>query len=335
MVYGKPGNYPSVSYYCSARDHSNIYVGTGCNVIVEVRYELWAGGDDDKATARIWFTDNPSDKATFTTPNNNDPQNGKLQLNRYIEDDRSYSLKLQVEWRDYITTMNILVGGIKPSDTCTITTKKYEEPGKPTGCAVIVESGFGDALQGSFHRTAMYAKSTFEGLGYVEGKNLKYFNRPDKDVLEEFIKKDLPTWLDSDGSDNLFIYIINHGVGRHLDDKIDFIPTDEGKVVLNNDKELLSSVEFGNWLCSIEASYNVGIIMIEACFSGEWIANTGLLPIQSDHIIITTTDDDHVSYGWTSGQAVFSKPFFEALQDGQTSYGEAWEVADEAVYYTM
>jgi len=126
-VNGKPGSYPNVDYSCSAKDHSSVDVDSGCSVIVKVSYHLWAGGDDDKATARIWFTDNPSDKATFTTPNNNNVQEGTLQLTKYMDDSSSYSLKLEVEWRDYITTANILVGGIKPSDTSTITTKS--EPG--------------------------------------------------------------------------------------------------------------------------------------------------------------------------------------------------------------
>ena len=123
MVYGYPGDYPSVDYYCSATGHSNVDVGTGCAVTVEVRYDLWAKGDDDKATARIWFTDKPSEKATFTTPNNNDRQSGKLSLTRHMEDASSYSLKLEVEWRDFISYNNILVGDKTPSDTSTITTK--------------------------------------------------------------------------------------------------------------------------------------------------------------------------------------------------------------------
>lgn len=121
-VNGKPGSYPDVDYSCSAKDHSSVDVGSGCSVTVKVSYHLWAGGDDDKATARIWFTDKPSDKATFTTPNNNNVQEGTLQLTKYMDDSRSYDLKLEVEWRDYITTANILVGGVKPSDTATVKT---------------------------------------------------------------------------------------------------------------------------------------------------------------------------------------------------------------------
>jgi len=124
-VNGKPGSYPNVDYSCSAKDYSGVDVGSGCSVTVKVSYHLWTGGDDDKATARIWFTDKPSDKATFTTPDNNNVQEGTLQLTKYMDDSSSYSLKLEVEWRDYITTANILVGGIIPSDTSNIQTREY------------------------------------------------------------------------------------------------------------------------------------------------------------------------------------------------------------------
>lgn len=337
IVDGLPGHYPNVDYNATAYNHYNIDLGAEeAEVTLTVSYYLNPDGDYDKAYT--YFACNGQYNYFNTLINEDKIWEDDLEITLDLQHDTTYEFGLSVLWTDWWDTREVgdtMGEGGPRVATGTITTKKADEPGEPMGCAVIVEAGFGDALQGSFHTSAAYAKSTFEGLGYVEGQNLKCFNRPTKSILKDFIKNDLPNWLDSDRNDNIFFYIVDHGVGKHLQDVIDYIPTNEGKVVLNNNKELLSSIELGNWLKTISTRYAFGIFVIEACFAGEWIANAGWLATQTDHIIITATDEDHVSYGWTKGQAVFSKPFFTALQDGQTSYGKAWEYADEAVYNTM
>ena len=47
-------------------------------------------------------------------------------------------------------------------------------------------------------------------------------------------------------------------------------------------------------------------------------------------VVITSTDEDHVSYGTYSGNALFSGEFFKALA-AKKSYGGAWEQADAKV----
>ena len=148
---------------------------------------------------------------------------------------------------------------------------------------------------------------------------------------------------------NLFIYVCNHGVGQQKDEFLDILPGNEGKIVLNKNRALLSWKDIATWLNHENLKdeygnpiYGVCTIVLEACFAGEWIVTADIPSLHKDnHIIITTTDEDHVSYGYagSSGYAMFSKPFFKAFTassadtDGNSkvSYGEAWEYADAKV----
>jgi hypothetical protein len=200
-------------------------------------------------------------------------------------------------------------------------------------CAVFVEGGYNDILQACFGRTVDYGINTFRSLGYSDNHLFK-ISQPSKSELGRILTDTdddcLSRWLGR--NDNLFIYIVDHGCGYSVrNDIFEWMGTKEGKVVLNANTDLLDWGEVGGWLEQID--YNICTIVIEACFSGEWISTVSSLHADN-HIIITATDNDHVSYGSVGGKALFSGHFFMRLSEGD-SYGRAWEKADHYIYGVM
>jgi hypothetical protein len=234
----------------------------------------------------------------------------------------------------------MLHGTDSPSESRLVLEITYEKP-DIKDCAVFIVGGCDDHLQACFLRTAKYGMEAFEYLGYEEGETVFLKNKPSWTDLRDFIKNTLPNKL-SDGS-NLFIYLDDHGFGSpNREDWLDYIGSvSEGHFLLNPDLEKLDWNDLKRWLADVynQVKYRTCTIVVEACFSGHFIVSANGWMHQDDdsapyHIIITGSDEDHVSYGKPSGYSLFSPPFFDALKDGK-SYGEAWEIADAEIYKYM
>jgi hypothetical protein len=346
-IEGDPSD-SSHTFYANAVNNFDIDVLYGKTVTLEVDYYIHALGSCDQEHIRISCNgkeatkDFEDDQNKIHTPTTDGP----LKINVYMEPDETYEVEIWIRWTD--DKDGILpfydreeVPGSPKSDTVKIST--YNSEANPTmgDVAIIVEAGFNDRLQYSFDKTADYAEKVFrDDLGYGEHL-VKRLKKPTKSefrsAIREMAKKLAITTRG--GRANIFIYVINHGVGKSVwNDIFDILPTREGAVVLNTNQDLLLWSDLGGWLQEIREddnfpTYNTCTIVIEACFSGEWIRTASSLQ-RDNHIIITSTDYDHVAWANPDGYALFSGAFFDEL-NGETSYGKAWEVADRYVYEEM
>jgi hypothetical protein len=218
----------------------------------------------------------------------------------------------------------------------------------PSGnVALFISGGNGDQLQRAFDNSAdKYGAQIFEtNLGYGSNR-VKYLRQPSIDQ----IKTELSDLADEMSSNNdVLIYLCNHGLGNPYKEdswwKDHFPGGTEGQFLLNRNRQLLDWGDLANILDVFHGltksdgrtGYGTGIIVVEACFSGHFITEISNLHRDADgepHIIITATGHDTVSWGYIGPDphSIFSKKFFNELKDGDTSYGDAWEITDNYIY---
>jgi len=184
--------------------------------------------------------------------------------------------------------------------------------------AVIICGGTQDDKEDHFERSATRAYDTFKKLGYKD-ENIFYLSKDTNDrgvddyLDRESIKYVFKTLLmdQSNKNSKCFIYMVDHG-------------SDSGAFFIDKGT-WINAFEIGDWLKNLK--YKSLTVLIECCFSGLFIDHLS----GDNRIVITSTDRDSVSYSHQYiGECLFSKEFFEALEDGK-SYGEAWEEADKYI----
>lgn len=130
---------------------------------------------------------------------------------------------------------------------------------------------------------------------------------------KENLKYAITEWLEEKmtANDDVFIYLKDHG-------------TQDGKFIIG--ASYIDSCELNKWINQL--SYKNCVIFIDCCYSGNFINNLS----KQGRIIITSTD----KYGesWHSvpaGLGYFPKAFYDKLSEGNISFGEAWETADNII----
>jgi len=190
----------------------------------------------------------------------------------------------------------------------------YERKSSPTdkNHVILIEGGVGDGLQGQFHKDCLHAKSTFIGLGY-DPDNIKFISYNSGTNTKNTIKNAITGWLKerSNSNSDLFIYLTDHG--------------SDGGVFWISPGTSIKPKELDSWLD--EVNYGTLTVLMDSCFSGDF---TRHLRRGKNRIIITSTDSNSVAYSGVRGEALFSRPFFNALEQGK-SYGGAFEAADRSV----
>jgi hypothetical protein len=212
----------------------------------------------------------------------------------------------------YVKSVSANDSGNAPMEIKYSALKVENEPegGWCGNCAVIVCGGTYDDYQGEFQKTALLAKDVFQNKGF----KVKYLYTPFLFQVEYAITNWIPINLGKEKQ--VFIYFVDHG----------FEGSDsEGGIYLRENVELYP-YQLKNWLNKIKDEYSICSIVVDACFSGNFIEQLS----DNNRIIITSTDKDNSAYANNEGYGFFSKPFFDALNDNK-SYGEAWEIADLVV----
>jgi len=177
--------------------------------------------------------------------------------------------------------------------------------------------------------TTIKAYNTYKKLGYddehiyfLQLKNPSNENEDLPEGVDGFSNKSnakfsITNWLshNSDGNDNCFILLIDHGNFHFNTGGGLFWFYDN----LSDKEEYLSSIELSDWLDKI--NYSVCTIFIDACFSGGFIKHISA----ENRIVITSTK---LTKGVASSTLDFSSFFFDKLEEN-ASYGKAWEYAEK------
>ena len=206
--------------------------------------------------------------------------------------------------KNKIITIIILLASFSTINAKTINNTTEEITTSTTkNCALLVAGGLDyDLLNTILKRSVEFAESVMKAKGW----NVKTLKRPTLDDLEYNIQNWIPNNLGE--KKQVLLYFTDHG-------------DTEGRFILNS-KEILNASKLNQLLDYMEPYYSICIVVINCCYAGSFIEKIS----KNNRIIITSTDGTNgaYSYGLTG---LFSKPFFEALQEN-VSIGEAWEKAD-------
>jgi len=131
----------------------------------------------------------------------------------------------------------------------------------------------------------------------------------------------IPSYLDENGK--VFLFFVGHGL---VTDPI--TKTFVGFLV-NKYGDYITPSELGDWIDEMESECNASSICIvmDTCYAGHFIDELS----GDGRIIITSTDKNSDAYAMENDEGIFSKPFFDALDGSDCSYGRAWEIADDYV----
>lgn len=200
-----------------------------------------------------------------------------------------------------------------------------------SNCAVIVSGGMLlDPITPSFIKTAIHARDVMRGKGYNISDGAAF-----KDMMIQplriQVKKAITEWIPENigGDRKIILFFIDHGLTPGY-------IRDGGSLLLNTFGEMITPMCLKRWLDSIDGVYSTCIIVVDACYSGNFVKHVS----SENRIVITCTDSDSPGYviddpdKWFHDENMFSKHFLDSLEQNK-SIGEAWEFADNEISKVM